>query len=144
MTGPWASYPERVSLPASNPCPCGLDQSYGQCCGRFHSAAAFAGTAEALMRSRYTAFAVQDGDYLIRTWHSSTRPTRIGFDPDQRWTGLEVLATSAGGMLHPTGTVEFRARYDRGGVRGNQHEVSRFVREDGRWVYLGELDEPAD
>jgi SEC-C motif domain protein len=90
------------------------------------------------MRSRYTAFVLQDGDYLLRTWHSSTRPGRIGFDSDQRWTGLEILASSAGGMLHPTGTVEFRASYNRRGVRGSQREVSRFIREDGSWVYLGE------
>jgi SEC-C motif domain protein len=133
-----------VSLPASTPCPCGLDQPYDRCCGRFHSAAAFAGTAEALMRSRYTAFVVQDGDYLLRTWHSSTRPGRIGFDPEQRWTGLEVFAVDGGGMLHPTGTVEFRAGYIRRGVGGSQREVSRFVREDGRWVYLGERNDPAD
>jgi SEC-C motif domain protein len=90
------------------------------------------------MRSRYAAFAVQDADYLRRTWHSRTRPARIGFDPDQRWTGLDILRTSGGGMLHPTGTVEFRAHYIRRGVRGSQHEISRFAREDGRWVYVDE------
>ena len=92
------------------------------------------------MRSRYSAFAVQDEAYLLRTWHSRTRVRRIGFDADQRWTGLDILATTDGGMLHPSGTVEFRAHFNRRGVLGSQHEVSRFVREDGRWVYLGELD----
>jgi SEC-C motif domain protein len=92
------------------------------------------------MRSRYSAFAVQDAAYLLRTWHSRTRVARIDFDTDQRWTGLDVLATTDGGMLHPTGTVEFRAHYNRRGVLGSQHEVSRFVREDGRWVYLGALE----
>jgi SEC-C motif domain protein len=99
-----------------------------------------ADTAEALMRSRYSAFAVQDADYLLRTWHSRTRVPRILFDVDQRWTRLDIIASTDGGMLHPTGTVEFRAHYSQGGVPGSQHEISCFVREDGRWVYLDELD----
>jgi len=128
-----------VSIPGSAPCPCGLAQTYERCCGRLHAdPGAAAGTAEALMRSRYSAFVVMDEGYLLRTWHSRTRAPRIGFDPEQRWTGLEIVATSEGGMLHPSGTVEFRAHYKVGGVRGSQHEVSRFVRENGRWVYLGE------
>ncbi len=92
------------------------------------------------MRSRYSAFVVRDEAYLLRTWHSRTRVSRIAFDDDQRWTGLDILGMTDGGMLHPTGTVEFRARYNRHGVLGSQHEVSRFVREDGRWVYLDEFD----
>ncbi len=90
------------------------------------------------MRSRYTAFVALDEAYLRQTWHSGTRPARLQLDADQRWTGLDILATTDGGMLHPTGTVEFRAHYNRRGVLGSQHEVSRFVREDGRWVYLDE------
>ena len=95
-------------------------------------------TAEQLMRSRYSAFVVQDADYLLQTWHSSTRPGQIGFDRDQLWAGLDVVATTSGGALEPTGTVEFHARYSRFGVPRAQHEVSRFVREGGRWVYLDE------
>ena len=88
------------------------------------------------MRSRYSAFAAQDEAYLLRTWHSRTRVARIEFDAEQRWTRLDVLAGTDGGMLHPTGTVEFRAHYNRRGVLGSQHEVSHFVREDGSWVDL--------
>jgi SEC-C motif-containing protein len=88
------------------------------------------------MRSRYAAFARGDTDYLRRTWHSTTRPGRIDLDPDQRWSRLEILATTGGGMLEPSGTVEFQAHYLRRGVPGAQHELSRFVREDGRWVYV--------
>ena len=91
------------------------------------------------MRSRYSAFAVRDAGYLLRTWHSRTRPRRLTFDSDQRWTRLEILAVTGGGMLHPSGTVEFRAHYHRRGVPGSQREISSFVREDGRWVYLGEV-----
>ncbi|HST82046.1 MAG TPA: YchJ family metal-binding protein [Kineosporiaceae bacterium] len=129
-----------MSPSTSESCPCGLGQPYDQCCGRLHAGQGAAATAEALMRSRYSAFAVRDEAYLLRTWHSRTRVRRIAFDTEQRWTGLDILGTTDGGMLHPSGTVEFRAHFNRRGVLGSQHEVSRFIREDGRWVYLGELD----
>ncbi len=129
-----------AATPTVPSCPCGLKVPYEQCCGRFHTGAQQAPTAELLMRSRYSAFAVEDADYLLRTWHSSTRPARIGFDQDRRWLGLEIIATTGGGMLEPTGTVEFQAAYARRGLAGAQHENSRFVREDGRWVYLGEAE----
>jgi SEC-C motif-containing protein len=90
------------------------------------------------MRSRYSAYVVHNADYLLQTWHSDPRPGRIDFDADQRWTGLEIVGTSGGGMLEPTGTVEFRAAYTRRGVPGEQHELSSFVRESGNWVYRGE------
>ncbi|NEE14925.1 hypothetical protein G3M58_51730 [Streptomyces sp. SID7499] len=116
----------------SRSCPCGLPQAYEACCGRFHSGAAAAPTAEALMRSRYCAFVQGDLGYLLRTWHPRTRPGRLELDPGMRWTGLEVLGTSAGSAFHTTGTVEFRASY-RG---GSLHELSRFERVDGAWVYV--------
>jgi SEC-C motif-containing protein len=116
----------------SRSCPCGLPQAYEACCGRFHSGAAAAPTAEALMRSRYCAFVKGDVAYLLRTWHPGTRPGRLELDPGMRWTGLEVLGTSEGSAFHATGTVEFRASY-RG---GSLHELSRFERVDGAWVYV--------
>jgi SEC-C motif-containing protein len=84
------------------------------------------------MRSRYTAFVLRDEAYLLRTWHPSTRPPRVDFDPQLRYTSLDVLATSGGSAFHSEGTVEFRARSN----RGDLHENSRFVRENGAWVYL--------
>jgi SEC-C motif-containing protein len=89
------------------------------------------------MRSRFSAFAVADAAYLLRTWHPSTRPARLGLDPQQRWTGLDVLATDRGGLFDAAGTVEFRAHYRHQGRPGTLHEHSRFVRENGLWVYLG-------
>ncbi len=89
------------------------------------------------MRSRYSAFAVGDKAYLLATWHSSTRPRSLQLDPGTRWTGLDVLATGGGGLFAADGTVEFRAHRVSGGDIGSQHEVSRFVREDGAWRYLG-------
>jgi SEC-C motif-containing protein len=93
-------------------------------------------TAEALMRSRFSAFAVGDAGYLLRTWHPSTRPARLTLDPRQRWTHLEILGTERGGLFDTTGTVEFRAHYRTSDGPGSVHENSRFTREDGRWVYL--------
>ncbi|MGW7512505.1 YchJ family protein [Streptomyces massasporeus] len=116
----------------SRSCPCGLPQAYDACCGRFHSGDAAAPTAEALMRSRYCAFVKGDVAYLLRTWHPRTRPGRLELDPGMRWTGLEILGTSEGSAFHTTGTVEFRASY-RG---GSLHELSRFERVDGAWVYV--------
>ncbi len=116
----------------SRTCPCGLPQSYDACCGRFHTGAATAPTAELLMRSRYSAFVKRDAGYLLRTWHPRTRPARLDLDPRMRWTGLEILDTTDGSAFHGTGTVTFRASY-RG---GSLHERSRFERVDGAWVYV--------
>jgi SEC-C motif domain protein len=89
------------------------------------------------MRSRYAAFAVGDEGYLLQTWHPDTRPRRLLLDPEDRWTGLEVLGGSGGGLLESKGTVEFRAHRTNRGRSDVVHENSRFVREDGRWSYLG-------
>jgi SEC-C motif-containing protein len=88
------------------------------------------------MRSRFSAFAVADVEYLLRTWHPTTRPAAIELDPQQRWTRLDVLASSGGGVFDAAGTVEFRASYRHPGGAGTLHEHSRFVRADGHWRYL--------
>jgi SEC-C motif-containing protein len=88
------------------------------------------------MRSRYSAFAVGDEHYLLDTWHPTSRPSTLDLDPDVRWTALEVLATTRGGLLDQEGTVEFRAHRRTGDDGGAQHERSRFVRDAGRWRYL--------
>lgn len=92
------------------------------------------------MRSRYSAFAVGDAEYLLRTWHPSTRPGSLELDPRQRWTGLEILGGTGGGPFHTEGTVEFRARFTEGGRASSLHENSRFVRVEGLWTYLDALD----
>lgn len=92
------------------------------------------------MRSRYAAFVVGDPGYLLETWHPSTRPDRLELEPGIRWTGLEIVGGTGGGMLQREATVIFRARYEAGGRAGTQTETSRFVREGGRWYYVdGEL-----
>ena len=116
--------------------PCGTGLRYAECCGRLHDGIATAATAEQLMRSRYSAFALADAAYLLASWHSSTRPAAVDLDPRIRWTGLAVLATTGGGLLATEGTVEFRAFSVVDRASGAQHELSRFVREDGQWRYL--------
>ena len=115
------------------PCPCGLGPTLDACCGRFLAGEADAPTAERLMRSRYTAFVVGDVPHLLRSWHPDTRPATLVLEPSVRWLGLDVLATTRGGLLDTEGTVEFVARHD----GGEQHERSSFLRHDGRWTYVG-------
>jgi SEC-C motif-containing protein len=88
------------------------------------------------MRSRYSAFAVGDPAYVLATWDPATRPRTVELDPDVRWTGLEVLAATGGGLLDAEGTVTFRAHARAGGVEHVQAEHSRFRREGGRWLYV--------
>jgi SEC-C motif-containing protein len=117
-------------------CPCGQGLEYAECCGPAHDGAPPA-TAEALMRSRYTAFARGDSAYLMRSWDPATRPPSVEPDPDLRWTGLEVLDTAGGGLFDTEGEVEFVAHYRANGRSGDLRERSRFVRHDGAWVYRG-------
>ena len=119
------------------PCPCGTGDPYADCCGRWHAGFRHlaAPTPEALMRSRYTAYTLGLTDYLLATWHPSTRPTRsTRVDPQVRWLGLEVRDTAMRDADH--GTVEFVARSKLGGRAHRLRETSRFVREDGRWYYV--------
>jgi SEC-C motif domain protein len=97
------------------------------------------------MRARYSAHAVHDEPYLLDTWDPATRPDHVDFDASVRWTRLEVLATTGGNLLDTQGTVEFLAHYTDGdgvGQSRTHHELSRFVRNDQRWAYLGLVGEP--
>lgn len=121
------------------PCPCGLPASYEHCCGRYHGGQA-APTPEALMRSRYSAFALGLGDYLITSWHPGSRPAELDLStpPLAKWIGLKIVSTALQDADH--GTVHFIARCRVGGRAERLEELSRFVREDGRWFYLdGEI-----
>jgi SEC-C motif-containing protein len=123
------------------PCPCGSGAGYDDCCGRFLAGRDQAHTAEALMRSRYTAFVRQNANYLFATLHPAKR-ARDELRSLQKsfrgvsWTGLEILATGQGGAGDTSGTVEFRARFSANGQEGELHERSAFVQENGRWYYL--------
>lgn len=110
--------------------------TYDACCGPLHAWATTAQTAEQLMRSRYSAFAVGDPDYLLATWHPGTRPASLELDPGQTWYRLDIIATSGGSPFETTGVVEFEAFYRAPRGASSQHEVSRFVRENGHWLYV--------
>ncbi|MDP2155242.1 MAG: YchJ family metal-binding protein [Sulfuricella sp.] len=124
------------------PCPCGLLHSYEDCCGRYTSGNTPAPTAEALMRSRYTAYTLRLEPYLLATWHPSTRPAALGLntEPQPKWLGLQVKHHQQTDDSHAK--VEFVAHYKIGGRASRLHEISRFVREEGQWYYLdGDIEE---
>lgn len=118
-----------------NACPCGSGKSYAQCCEPYIEGRDAAFTAQALMRSRYVAYTLKREDYLLATWHHSTRPAALDLaqDAPTRWLGLEVKRFEPSG---DSALVEFVARYKVGGRAHRLHETSRFVREDGRWFYV--------
>lgn len=88
------------------------------------------------MRARYTAYVIGRDDFLIESWHPSTRPASVRDDSGVQWHGLEIIETEAGGALDSAGSVEFKARFSRGGEFLELHERSSFTRVDGRWVYV--------
>lgn len=115
-------------------CPCGSELAYAACCGPWHAGGP-APTAEALMRSRYSAFVLMREPYLLATWHPRTRPPAVGFEPGTKWLGLSVKSARTTGP--DTAEVEFVARYKIGGAPAVRLvERSRFLREDGRWYYV--------
>ena len=132
----------KQNLGTDMPCPCGSSQPYATCCGACHAGVP-ADTAEALMRSRYSAYALGLDDYLLATWHASSRPSRLDPDtgePAPKWIGLQVLRHTRLDDDHAI--VEFVARCRIGGRAQRMHEISRFVRENGRWTYLKAENEP--
>ena len=125
-------------------CPCRKRSEivdYAHCCEPFHASAALPPTAEALMRSRYSAFALRNADYLLATWHPSTRPATLALEPGTEWVQLRVLSAR---QETETATVSFiaRARSRPGGPVDELREASRFVREAGRWLYVDAATPP--
>ncbi|MFJ1703699.1 YchJ family protein [Kitasatospora sp. NPDC088346] len=133
--------PGPAPVTGASPCPCGLPAAYRECCGRLHRGEAEAVTAEQLMRSRFSAFAVHDAAYLMRSWDPETRPPEVELDGRLRWVRLEILGRTDGGAFHVEGTVSFRAHFTDRGETGSMEENSRFRRYEGRWVYLDALPE---
>lgn len=125
-----------------HPCPCGSKLAYAACCGPLHEGAP-APTAERLMRSRFSAFALGNAAYLLASWHQSTRPAQLDLDDTIEWRRLLIRDTTAGGATDTTGRVAFTAVGRSPEGRIELSERSRFARDNaGRWVYVdGDIDE---
>lgn len=159
MRSPWrlASKPWPLTVPIQNDrigkrrpmtaskkeeqgCPCGSTRSLASCCQGIINGKRSASSAEELMRSRYTAYALNDPDYLLLSWSPAHRPSSLSLDQAQHWLGLKIIETTLGEAGDETGTVEFVARFKIGGRAHRLHEVSQFMKIDGLWVYSsGEL-----
>jgi SEC-C motif-containing protein len=133
------------ATPSLTHCACGNPRSYADCCGRFHGGVA-ADNAVKLMRSRYSAYVLRLDQYLLETWHESTRPKMLDLlETDVlQWLGLEIRAQQ---NSPKQARIEFIARYRVGGPGWpieRQHETARFLKEaDGRWYYVaGEAPSP--
>lgn len=116
-------------------CPCESKKPYSACCEAYHQGLA-APTAEALMRSRYTAYVLGLENYLLKTWHPDTHPASLNLteDPTTKWLGLQIKHVEITG--EGTATVEFVARFKIAGKAERLHEISQFVRVEGCWYYL--------
>lgn len=122
-------------------CPCGrLDAkkqplAYAACCGKYLDGGLNAPDAQSLMRSRYSAFVLENANYLLKTWHNSHRPVSLEFEPGVKWLGLQVQHHAVIDALHAEVTFVARQR-DRTGRAIRLHERSRFVCENGCWYYV--------
>lgn len=96
-----------------------------------------ANSAKSLMRSRYTAFAIKDAEYLLRSWHKSTRPPSLSFkDHEVTWLSLSILDSEKGRSSDSFGTVTFSAKYREDKDIYELREASEFIKEDGVWYYI--------
>ena len=121
----------------SKNCLCGQGLDYAHCCGVFHSGEKLPATAEALMRSRFTAYALHNAGYLSATWDAARCPETIDFSREKaEWHRLEIIQTKKGGPKDSKGLVEFKAYFLLDGEEHVMHEISRFIKTDGRWFYL--------
>ncbi|MGM0564821.1 MAG: YchJ family protein [Pseudomonadota bacterium] len=120
-------------------CPCGSGAAFADCCQHYIQGEP-APTAEALMRSRYTAYTKAEMDYIESTHDTDTRG-ELDMDVARRWAensdwiNLEIIATEGGGESDEDGTVEFKVNYRVNGDRQVHHELSEFVKKDGVWFY---------
>lgn len=124
---------------ATPACPCGSGKPFANCCEPYLRGSAQAPDAEALMRSRYTAYTLMDEPYLLATWHASTRPAALKLaegdaNAQPQWIGLKVKAHKVEDASHAS--VDFVARYRINGRAHKLEELSYFVKEQGRWYYL--------
>lgn len=140
-----AKMPLTKQLNPESPCPCGSDKSLAGCCLPLIRRQVPAATAEALMRSRYTAHCLQAIDYLWDTWDPQQRQQSSPEDIRQwasscHWLGLHIVATTAGKENDQQGAVRFIASYIQEGEKHQHREVSLFKKSDNGWLYINQLD----
>ncbi|WP_345488446.1 YchJ family protein [Orbus sasakiae] len=118
-------------------CPCCSNQSYQDCCEPYHLWQKNAPTAETLMRSRYSAYALRKADYLVKTWHPKTLPSKLAEEiSEAKWIEL-VIHKSWDSQSPNEAFVEFTARYRNSqGKAEKMHEISRFIKHDSHWFYV--------
>lgn len=121
-------------------CPCGSANDYSKCCRDFHQGLKKPDTAEQLMRSRYSAYVKKMKNYLLDTWHSSTRPKAEELELDEesgfRWLNLKVISSERGKIEDDIGLVSFIASFKFGNQKGEMKEASKFIKEEGIWYYV--------
>ncbi|WP_243383190.1 YchJ family protein [Geothrix alkalitolerans] len=125
----------------SRPCPCTSKKPYDRCCGPFHAGTAAPETAEALMRSRFSAYALGKVDYLIATRPEAKRDEEnrdelLQYCKSVSCVGLKIISREKGAKGDDTGVVTFHASLQANGRRTLHIETSTFARENGRWVYV--------
>jgi SEC-C motif-containing protein len=126
-----------TSTPRSKTCPCGSGKVYSECCELYHDGLQIPATAELLMRSRFTAYALRNADYLLLSWDESKRPDSINFSKETaEWQRLQIISSKKGSAKDSKGRVEFKAFYCQDGEDCFMHEISRFVKIGGHWRYL--------
>ena len=109
---------------------------YSDCCAPFDNSLALPPTAQALMRSRFSAYCLQNAEYLLATWDEASRPKQLDFAGDrQQWLKLEIIACQQGGANDHEGTVEFNAYFIEADRQFVLHEASRFSKKQDRWFY---------
>ncbi len=130
-------------------CPCGSGLAYEACCGPVIAGTQPAATAEALMRSRYSAYVQREYEHLRVTLSEAERQDFAveqakSWAESSDWLGLKIVRTELGGPNDHEGVVEFTARFRSGGKEHDHHETARFAREDGKWVYAGQMEEKVE
>jgi SEC-C motif-containing protein len=130
-----------TKVESTAPCPCTSGRTYGECCEPFINKKSYPPTAEALMRSRYSAYAVGNVDYVMETDDPNNggefdRASADTWSSKSEWTGLEVVEIIKGGANDTTGIVEFIARFKIGGKEMSHKERSNFRKVEGKWCYV--------
>ena len=122
-------------------CPCDSGFEYKFCCEPYITGVKDAPSAEALMRSRYTAYVVKAIDYIVETCSKDekdkvdVKQTR-NWSERSNWQGLKIISTEKGSPQDSEGIVEFEATYEMDGLKEVHHEKGRFKKQEGRWLYI--------